>query len=166
MDASRITVNCSASYQSVIAVPAGLSLEDAIGYARAHIRDIPLGRLEWMPDSDEIDAEGCSFAVDIEAVIPITLIRTRRSEGESWADDIYLSVRPGEDPRDPGALLRKRAAEYLLTPEGRESNRVSCFDYNWGDLIMDLPVPGIAARPGVSAMLGHVILSVSGSDKM
>ena len=57
-----VTVNCLASYRSAIAVPARLSLEQAVGYARKRIREIPLGRLEWTPDSDEIDVDGCSFA--------------------------------------------------------------------------------------------------------
>lgn len=57
----NVTVGCLAVYNSSIDVPIGLSLEEALDYAKEHIRDIPLGVLEYVPDSDELDVENCDF---------------------------------------------------------------------------------------------------------
>ncbi len=58
----NVTVQCMAYYKSSIKVPDGLSLEEAIAYARDHIDEIPLGDLEYVSDSDELDEENCDFA--------------------------------------------------------------------------------------------------------
>ena len=58
----EVTIQCMAVYNSSIDVPDDMSLEDAIEYARDCIEDIPLGELEYVPDSDELDEEGCCFS--------------------------------------------------------------------------------------------------------
>lgn len=57
----NVTVNCLAVYNSAIDVPADISIEEAIVYAKKHIKTIPLGELEWVEDSDELDEENCCF---------------------------------------------------------------------------------------------------------
>ena len=57
----NVTVNCMAVYNSAIDVPASLSLEEAIRYVREHTDEIPLGVLEYIPDSDQLDEDNCSF---------------------------------------------------------------------------------------------------------
>ena len=60
----NVTVQCLAVYNSSIIVPDGLSKEEAIEYAQENIKDIPLGVLEYVPDSDDLDIENCDFADD------------------------------------------------------------------------------------------------------
>jgi hypothetical protein len=52
-----VRVWCQASYLSSIKVPANLSKEEALDYVKEHMYRIPLGKLEYLPDSDEIDEE-------------------------------------------------------------------------------------------------------------
>lgn len=56
-----VTVRCMALYNSCIEVPEEMSIEEAIEYAKKHIADVPLGVLEYVRDSDELDEENCSF---------------------------------------------------------------------------------------------------------
>lgn len=60
----NVTVTCMAFYNSGIDVPDEMILEEAIEYAKEHINEIPIGELEWIPDSDEIDEENCDFEED------------------------------------------------------------------------------------------------------
>lgn len=57
----NVTINCMAVYNSAIDVPDEMILEEAIEYAKQNIKDIPLGQLEWVEDSDELDEDNCSF---------------------------------------------------------------------------------------------------------
>ena len=57
----NVTVTCMAVYCSGIDVPDEMNLEEAIEYAKKHIDEIPIGELEWISDSDEIDEENCDF---------------------------------------------------------------------------------------------------------
>lgn len=57
----NVTVTCMAVYCSGIGVPDEMTLEEAIEYAKKHIDEIPIGELEWISDSDEIDEENCDF---------------------------------------------------------------------------------------------------------
>lgn len=57
----NVTVTCMAVYCSGIDVPDEMTLEEAIEYAKKHINEIPIGELEWISDSDEIDEENCDF---------------------------------------------------------------------------------------------------------
>lgn len=61
----ELTMTCLCVYQSSIEVPAELSLEDAINYAKEHINEIPVGNIDgsnYISDSDRIDEENCNFA--------------------------------------------------------------------------------------------------------
>ena len=57
----NVTVQCLAVYNSSIDVPNGLSFEDALRYAKEHIEEIPLGTLEYVSGSDELDEENCDL---------------------------------------------------------------------------------------------------------
>ena len=41
------------------------TIDEAIKYAKEHITKIPLGTLEYITDSDELDEENCEFE-DVE----------------------------------------------------------------------------------------------------
>ena len=56
-----VTENCNAVYCSSIQVPIHMSLEEAIAYAEAHQEAIPLGVLDYVHGSSELDADNCSF---------------------------------------------------------------------------------------------------------
>lgn len=57
----NVTVTCMAVYCSGIDVPDDMTLEEAIEYAKEHINEIPIGEMEYISDSDEIDEENCDF---------------------------------------------------------------------------------------------------------
>lgn len=57
----NVTVQCMAVYNSSIEVPDNMSIEEAIEYAKVHIDNIPLGELDYISYSDEIDEECCEF---------------------------------------------------------------------------------------------------------
>lgn len=57
----NVTINCYAVYNSALDVPIEMDFEKAILYAKKHIDEIPLGVLEYVPNSDELDEENCSF---------------------------------------------------------------------------------------------------------
>lgn len=58
----NVTVLCQACYNSSIEVPDELSREEALDYVKEHLSDIPLGDLEYVTDSDQLDEENCAFA--------------------------------------------------------------------------------------------------------
>lgn len=57
----HLTIQCTATYESGIDVPDDMSLEDAVEYAKTHLKDVPLGVLEYVSDSDILDEENCDF---------------------------------------------------------------------------------------------------------
>ena len=149
-----VTIQCMAVYNSSIEVPEGLTLEEAIEYARDHIKDIPLGVLEWVNGSDELDEENCCFADDNEfkdalisddwsGFVQVSMIRNRFSEKEQWADTFYLALRKGEkaeNEKEALQLLRERIQAFLTTKQGWTANVKASLDYNWGDFISELPL--------------------------
>lgn len=64
MQKLNVPIQCLATYRSSIMVPDELTLEEAIQYARKHTAEIPLGVLEYVPDSDDLDVENCDFETD------------------------------------------------------------------------------------------------------
>lgn len=58
----NVSILCQAYYNSSIEVPDNLSRKEALDYAREHLEDIPLGDLEYVTDSDQLDEENCDFA--------------------------------------------------------------------------------------------------------
>ena len=50
-----------AVYDSYIEVPDNMNIKEAIQYAKKHITKIPIGTLEYITDSDELDEENCVF---------------------------------------------------------------------------------------------------------
>lgn len=62
----NVTVMCKAVYNSGIEVPDDMTLEEAIEYAKQHIQDIPVGELDWIENSDEIDEDNCDFEEEIK----------------------------------------------------------------------------------------------------
>lgn len=57
----NVTIQCLAIYNSSIMVPSELTFEEAIEYAKKHIAEIPLGTLEYVSESDNLDVENCDF---------------------------------------------------------------------------------------------------------
>lgn len=62
----NVTVMCKTVYNSGIEVPDDMTLEEAIEYAKQHIQDIPVGELDWIENSDEIDEDNCDFEEEIK----------------------------------------------------------------------------------------------------
>lgn len=64
MKVFNVTICCTACYNGSIEVPESYSREEALEYARDLLPDIPLGELEYIPNSDELDDENCDFEED------------------------------------------------------------------------------------------------------
>lgn len=54
-------INCQAYYEAEIQVPDDMTLDEAIEYAQEHLDEIPLGDLEYVPYSDELDVGNCEL---------------------------------------------------------------------------------------------------------
>lgn len=52
----KVRVWCQAFYDSEIAVPANMSLEEAYWYAENNLDRVPLTDLTYLEDSDELDS--------------------------------------------------------------------------------------------------------------
>lgn len=94
---------------------------------------------------------GESIGDSDKVIIAYDIIRRRDCEHEIWNNTIYLAISRSEFNDIPdGAwtddgfvkkLLLEKAARYLTTSEGWASICNASRDYNWGDLMMDLPLP-------------------------
>ena len=60
----NVTIICKACYNGAIEVPDEMTLEEAIEFAKQNLDTIPLGELEYIPCSDELDEENCDFEDD------------------------------------------------------------------------------------------------------
>ena len=60
----NVTVFCKAVYNSSIDVPDNLTEEEAIEYAKEHIKDIPIGELKYVKSSDVLDEDNCELEED------------------------------------------------------------------------------------------------------
>lgn len=75
----------------------------------------------------------------------IVLIRRRVSEAQTYVD---LYEEDGNFLVPAEMALRAAAAEFLATPEGKKAIQLSGYDWNWGDLTLDLP-PKFLKRYGL-----------------
>lgn len=66
----HVGVVCEAMYYSVIEVPDKYTYEQAVQYVQEHIDEIPVTTLNWISDSDQVDAESCWFEDDGKEVEP------------------------------------------------------------------------------------------------
>lgn len=57
----NVRIYVQACYDAIIKVPEGCSHEEAVEIAQSQLKDIPLGELSYVPDSDDIEAESCYF---------------------------------------------------------------------------------------------------------
>lgn len=57
----NVSITCMAVYSGTIEVPDDATFEDALAIAQEELPNIPLGELEYIPDSDTLDEENCSF---------------------------------------------------------------------------------------------------------
>ena len=86
--------------------------------------------------SSYVDAER-ETAKNTELLVNhVTLVRERLAEGEHWSDHFWVDAN-----KTPSVELFKAVVqEYLRTPDGRKDIKDSCYDFNWGDAIMFVPL--------------------------
>lgn len=62
-----VACNCTVAYSGTIRVPADYTLEEAIEYAREHLKEVPIDSdLNYIGDTDELVEEYCEFAKEEE----------------------------------------------------------------------------------------------------
>lgn len=63
MQRLNFTTQCMATYKSHIDVPDGMTLQQAIEYAKNNLDKAPIeSSFTYVPDSDEIDEESCTLS--------------------------------------------------------------------------------------------------------
>lgn len=82
--------------------------------------------------------------------VKICLARRRESEDSTWVDDLYLVMDEArfnaggkshwEDPAAAKDELLKIAHSWLQTKQGWKANATTRLDFNWGDLVNELPI--------------------------
>lgn len=80
---------------------------------------------------------------DMPQILPVSLTIHCNETDETWHEQLYVELMPAAcnqpmTAETTKALLLDKIRRYLLTPEGWESNRQSCLDYNWGDVRFEL----------------------------
>ena len=92
----NVTITCMAVYNSQIEVPDDATLEEAIEIAKENIKDIPLGELEYVPDSDILDEENCDFENENED-----------EDEDDWDFEECIEVLPEEElTEEQGNIVR------------------------------------------------------------
>lgn len=93
------------------------------------------------PDDDTDCSTGDSYVM-------YNVMRVRSCENESWSNRIYLKVNADDEENWPQSLLDKNWAKKLLVKRiqkrlaskiGWQSICCASMDYNWGDMVMELP---------------------------
>lgn len=142
----NVTVNCSAVYNSSIMVPADMNFEEAIEYAKKHIDSIPIQDLTYIYGSDTLDIDNCDFddsnVKNDVAYVMYNITRIRQYENEYWNTSIYVKISSPNSPNSDDAakqLLIERIQKRLASKRGWESICRASMDFNWGDLVMELP---------------------------
>lgn len=113
----NVTVTCQAVYNSSIAVPANLSFEDSIAYAKAHLDEIPLGALEYISGSDELDEENCDFE---EFVADMDFARSMKAVDIDWDvnSEAERDSLPSEIEIPEGMMHEEDISNYLSDVTG------------------------------------------------
>lgn len=104
--------------------------------------------------------------------VNVVLTRERRWENMSWDD--YFIVTNVEDESDAAIerVLRDVVASYLATHAGEQSIEDSSRDFNWGDVMMDIPDDfwngnGIEVAGGVVDFVpGTIVYLVVNQDEL
>lgn len=65
----KVTVPCTAWYESQIEVPDDMTLADAVKYAEEHIGEISVTKLHWETNASVLDPEKCCFAREESAAL-------------------------------------------------------------------------------------------------
>ena len=101
---------------------------------------------------------------DDKVAVFFHLTRTRPAENEVWTDSLFLMLdkeefeqhtkQEWEDSEFLVAFIKQKAGLWLSTPDGWVSIVQACQDYNWGDFIMDLPMPSAGIYYDLEAVKG------------
>ena len=91
----HLTIQCMAVYESGIDVPADMSLEEAIAYAKQHLKEVPLGTMEYVQDSDVLDEENCDFeevqyGLSVEERLADAEVRADKSDNVGRERDLEI----------------------------------------------------------------------------
>lgn len=89
--------------------------------------------------------------------VKVTLVRQRPWENNSiWVDDLFLVIDAAkfdtkgmaywENPKNVENELRRTVQGWLRTKVGWEANARSSLDFNWGDLITELPIEMLGVK--------------------
>ena len=106
--------------------------------------------------------------MDATGLIALTLIRERPCEDEIWANDLFVLVEKKAFQQSTSHFeatekfvmqtLRSRIQAWLSTPDGWKSSCCASRDFNWGDLINNLPSARIQVFFTREDAGGYVIL--------
>lgn len=95
----NVTIACQAVYNSSIDVPKELSIEEALEYAKMHIAEIPLGALDYIPDSDVLDIENCDFEDKVSEPEMGNLVGREENVNPTLSNRIQLASSRAAEPQ-------------------------------------------------------------------
>ena len=61
MKKMTFTVQCLATYKGAVLVPDTMNRDEAIAFVKKNLNRIPTSKLDYVPDSDQLDEESCRF---------------------------------------------------------------------------------------------------------
>lgn len=108
------TLYCLASYQSSLRLPEEIGeIQEAIRYAEEHVNEIPLGTLQYIPDSDELSETECEI-LEVDGVKALKTKKDIRKEllsreifdFISGIKDLELQAKTWEDQELAHSLTR------------------------------------------------------------
>lgn len=88
----NLTIQCMSVYNSSIWVPDDMSFKEAIAYAKEHLHEAPLGVLEYVSDSDQLDEENCDFDYSNVVQIIVTNIKWDAPKSAKLPSQVVIDI--------------------------------------------------------------------------
>ena len=115
----NVSITCKCYYNSTLMVPANLTEEEAIEYAKKHLNEVNITELEYINDTDVLDDKNCELAgITEEEILPMGT-KVKDNNGN------YIGVIDGDDREDCEIAadgLSYKILNYYVIPEGGKNS--------------------------------------------
>lgn len=123
----NVSVICKCYYNSTIMVPANLTEEEAIEYAKKHLNTIEVTELEYIDNTEVLDGECCELAgITEEEILPMGT-KVKDNNGN------YIGVIDGDDREDceiaADGISYENLNYYIIPEGGKNSNDYVMYHY-------------------------------------
>lgn len=129
----NVRVICKCYYNSTLMVPANLTEEEAIEYAKKHLNEVYVTKLEYIDNTDVLDNENCKLTGIIEEEILPMGTKVKDNNGN------YIGVIDGDDREDceiaADGISYENLNYYVIPEDGKNSNDYVMYHYREVKLI-------------------------------